>query len=565
MKLPSMRPAHVKRYLEIGRLILRHTRRGPAGDGLAVVTEAPDLDGVTAPSVHDLAHDLEALGPTFIKLGQLLSTRPDLMAPDQLESLARLQDNIAPFPFAEARAIVEEELGGRLSKIFADFDEAPIAAASLGQVHRATLRDGRMVAVKVQRPGIREVVASDLEALESAAAFLDENTRFGATHRFVELVGEFRRTITRELDYRQEARNLAQLSTIVEPYASIVVPQPVAGLTGERVLTMEFIRGRNITRVGPLARLELDGDQLADDLFGAYLEQILVAGFFHADPHPGNVFLTDDNRVALLDLGMVGAIGPELRARLLRLLLALADGKSEEVAALAEAVAERNEDADPTAFRRAVSVLVLDSRGAVVENLPIGRLMLSLSSAAADNGMRMPPEMVLLGKTLLNLDGIARVLAPQFDAQAALRRHGGRLMAKGMNQRTTASSVFAALHETAEFAEKLPARAGKILDLVAENKLSLHVDAIDHERLMEGAQKIANRITLGLIMASLIVGAALLMRVDTTFRLFGYPGLAMLCFLGAVAGGVGLAGTILWTDARALRGRPSVARRPQQL
>ena len=308
---------------------------------------APAEPATTAPAGHDLAHDLETLGPTFIKLGQLLSTRPDLMAPSQLESLARLQDNIAPFPFAEARVIVEEQLGGRMSKIFADFEETPIAAASLGQVHRATLRDGRTVAVKVQRPGIREVVGSDLEALEAAATFLDENTRFGANHRFVELVAEFRRTITRELDYRLEARNLTQLAAIVEPYSGIVVPLPVSGLTAERVLTMEFIHGRKITRVGPLARLELDGERLADDLFGAYLEQILVAGFFHADPHPGNVFLTDDGRLALIDLGMVGTVSPDLRSQLLRLLLALADGRSDEVAAVAEGLAELNEGADP--------------------------------------------------------------------------------------------------------------------------------------------------------------------------------------------------------------------------
>ena len=179
--------------------------------------------------------------------------------------------------------------------------------------------------------------------------------------------------------------------------------------------------------------------------------------------------------------------------------------------------------------------------------------MLALTRTAADNGLRLPAELALLGKTLLHLDAIARLLAPQFDAQAALRRHGARLMAKGMRARATSSAVFSALHDAAEFAEKLPVRAGKIIDLVAENKISVRVDALDHQLFMQGAEKIANRITLGLVLAALIMGAALLMRVETAFRLFGYPGLAILCFLAAAAGGAWLVVSILWHDARALR------------
>jgi predicted unusual protein kinase regulating ubiquinone biosynthesis (AarF/ABC1/UbiB family) len=543
----SLRPTHLRRYVDIARLLWKYARPEIKGSAL-------DLPGAEDPaeptSGEDLARDLEAMGPTFIKLGQILSTRPDLLPPAQLEALSRLQDQCEPFPFAEARAVIEEELGARISKIFTVFEEQPIAAASLGQVHRATLRDGRVVAVKVQRPDVRARVAEDLEVLASAAGFLDRHTKLGDTYRFVDLIEEFRRSLERELDYTAEAKHLVRLAEILAPFPRLQVPALVEGLSASRVLTMEYIHGRKITEVSPLGLIDFDGPAIADELFAAYLEQILVVGFFHADPHPGNVFLTDDFRLALLDVGMVGTLAPEMQETLLRLLLAASDGRGDEVAALAETMGEALPEFDPQALRRAIAPLVAENREATVAEIAVGRLMIEVTRAASLSGLRLPAELALLGKTLLHLDEIGRTLAPAFDPNEAIRRHAADISAKRLRSRTSVRRVMAAAQDLAEFVERLPARANKILDKVANNELSVRVDALDHQLLLQGAQTVANRIVVGLVLAALIVGAAMLMRVETPFRILGYPGLAMLCFLGAAAGGVVMVLHIVLGDVR---------------
>jgi predicted unusual protein kinase regulating ubiquinone biosynthesis (AarF/ABC1/UbiB family) len=545
----ALQPTHLRRYLEIARLLWKYARpeirRVPV---LELPADAEPEAGADATDGTDLARDLERMGPTFIKLGQVLSTRPDLLAQPQLDALARLQDQVEPFPFAAAREVLEEELGARLSKLFADFEEQPIAAASLGQVHRARLRDGRLAAVKVQRPDVRGRVAEDLEVLQRAAALLDRHTSLGERYRFVDLIEEFRRTLQRELDYTVEAANMERMAQILEPFPHLLVPAPFAGLSTGKVLTMEYVQGRKITDVSPLGRIDFDGVALADQLFAAYLDQILVRGFFHADPHPGNVFLTDDGRLALLDLGMVGRLTPEMQERLLRLLLATSDGRGEEVAELAQSIGEPLEHFDAAALRRSIGALVADNQDVKAADLAAGRVMLELHRVSSVAGLRLPAELALLGKTLLQLDEIGRLLAPEFDPNKALREHAAELSRKRMRSRTSLRRILATSHDLAEFAERLPARANRILDKVANNELSVRVEAIDHELLLQGAQTVANRIVLGLVLAALIVGASMLMRVETPFRILGYPGLAMMFFLAAATGGVALALNIVFGD-----------------
>ncbi len=546
----SLAPSHLKRYKDIARLFIRYGRREWAtGDWAAagLAAEEPAMPE-TSPAAEQLADDLEALGPTFIKLGQVLATRADLLPLPYLTALARLQDQVEPFAFAEVERTVESELGVRLSKAFSSFESAPLAAASLGQVHRAALRDGRLVAVKVQRPGVREIIVDDLAAIGEAAVWLEAHTEIGSRYQLTALADEFRRTLQRELDYGIEANNLERLGKILEPFPRLLVPQPIHDFTTSRVLTMDYVRGKKVTALGPLARLELDGEGLADELFHAYLHQVLVDGFFHADPHPGNVFITDDQRLALLDLGMVGHVSNEQQDKLLRLLLAASDGRGEEVAALAEAMGTRLPHFDAAKFTRSVSGLVAEHREASLEQLAIGRLMLAVARESAEAGVRLPSDMSLLGKTLLQLDDIGRTIAPGFNPNEAVRRHAVAVTRERLKKSASPPNLLAALGDMKEFLERLPARTNKILDLVAANELKIEVDAIDEGLLMEGFQKVANRISVGLVLAALIVGAALLMQVETSFRLFGYPGLAMICFLGAAAGGVALVGGILWND-----------------
>src|SRR6185295_13611989 len=227
------------------------------------------------------------------------------------------------------------ELGVRIAKAFSRFDPKPIAAASLGQVHTAALRDGRLVVVKVQRPGIAKQIAEDFEVLAQIAEFLDEHTELGRRYRFLSMLEELRITIPQELNYEQEARNLVAVAKNLEEFELIQVPQPVLDYSTRRVLTMDYVRGRKITSLGPLASLELGGTALAEELFRAYLKQVLVDGIFHADPHPVNVFVTSDGRIALLDLGMVGHTSPAMQQHLLKILLAISEGKGDEAAEVA--------------------------------------------------------------------------------------------------------------------------------------------------------------------------------------------------------------------------------------
>jgi predicted unusual protein kinase regulating ubiquinone biosynthesis (AarF/ABC1/UbiB family) len=546
-------PGHWKRYKDIAWLLVKHGRSDLVRDmdwGGEPLPETPASPDAQA-DAEELARDLEKLGPTFIKLGQVLSSRGDLLPPVYIAALSRLQDQVEPFSFAEVERIVEAELGVRISKAFAQFEFTPIAAASLGQVHRARLRDGREVAVKVQRPGIREAVVEDLEAFEEIAGFLDEHSDAGAKWELGKTVAQFGRTLLAELDYRQEASNLEAIGGQMREFPRIVVPAPIADFTTSRVLTMQYVPGQKVTSVPKVRLVELDTDALAEDLFRSYLTSILIHGIFHADPHAGNVFLTDDGRLALLDLGMVGRISPTLQDGLLKILIDVSEGRGDRAAERAAEIGERLEGFDAFELERRVSELVAIFRESTLSRMQIGRVLLDVSRAARETGLRLPPELTVLGKTLLQLDEAGRTLAPDFDPNASIRRNATDLLRRRMLQSASPGNLATALLEAKEFAEKLPGRVNRVLDGLANNQLGFKVDAIDENVLIEGLQKIANRIAMGLVLAALIVGAALLMQVPTTFRIFGYPGLAMVFFLAAGAGGVALIASILKTDRTA--------------
>ena len=486
---------HLKRYKEICLLLWKYGRsdlvQQMGADESMDGAEPKAAPGDIAPE--QLADDLETMGPTYVKLGQVLASRPDLLPEPYLKALARLQDKVKPFSFEEVEQIVTSELGVKISKAFSSFDPKPLAAASLGQVHSAALRDGRPVVVKVQRPGIAKQIAEDFEVLAQIAEFFDEHTEFGRRYRFQATLEEMRITIQQELNYEREARNLVSVAKNLAEFDLIQVPQPVPDYSTRHVLTMDYVRGRKITSLGPLASMELEGAALAEELFRAYLKQVLVDGTFHADPHPGNVFITDDGRTA-------------------------ADFDAEE-------------------FRRRIRQLIALTQDQNLQQMNVGRTLLQVSRIAADNGLFVPSELTLLGKTLLQLDEVGRILDPEFDSSASVRRNVTQLMSQRMGKDMTQGSILSSLLEMKDFVTGLPSRVNKILDAIAKSELEVKVRALDAKLVMEALQKIANRITMGIILAALIIGASLLMRVETPFRLFGYPGLAMLLFLAAAGGG----------------------------
>lgn len=544
----SLKPQHLKRYAEIARLFLRYGRADVVGElaleGIEAATLPPD-----APKPEDLADDLEKMGPTFVKLGQILSSRADLLPDAYLKALARLQDNVKPFPYEEIEKAISDELGVRISKAFGSFETEPLAAASLGQVHRATLRDGRPVVVKVQRPGIRKVIAEDMEALQEIVQ-LAALTRFGRQYQIHRIFDEFKYTLVQELDYTREASNLVAIGNNLAEFDRIFVPQPIQSFCSKSILTMEFVEGRKITSMTPLSRMDMDARGLAGQLFHCYLKQVLVDGVFHADPHPGNVFITPDHKIALLDLGMVGRTTPGVQEQLIKLLVAVSEGNSDRACEIAIQISETTPDFDESLFRKRVGQLIAENQNTSISQINVGKILLEVGRNAGASGLYVPTDLTLLGKTLLQLDEIGRFIDPGFNPNAAVREHVADLMNRRVRQQATAGRMFTSVLELKEFVTALPTRLNKILDAVANAELEVKVKATDADVFLTGFQRVANRIATGVVLAALIIGAALLMQVKTSFTIFGYPGLAMLCFMAAAAGGFYLVFSILIQDFR---------------
>jgi ubiquinone biosynthesis protein len=538
----SLAARHAARYAALARLLLEHREAAFAANGREPPTggapgEAGGDEAALAESASQLVEELQAMGPTFVKLGQLLSTRPDVISPVYVEALARLRDDVEQLAPGEAVGVVERELGVRVSKGFSSFDPEPLGSASLGQVHRAALRDGRPVAVKVQRPGAEAQVVEDMEVVAELAGWLDEHSR--AAHRlgFVQMVEEFRRTVLTELDYRSEASNLRLLRENLQAYSRIVVPLPVDDYCSRRVLTMELVDGRSIASIGPLAKLDLDERGLADELFRAYLDQVLVRGFFHSDPHPGNVLLTSDGRLALIDAGQVARLTKDTREQLLRLLLAVSDGDGAHAAAILEDLGDRLEGYDGDELRRRVSDVVERASAANLGNLDAGVLLGELARASAENGLRPAREVTLVAKMLLSLDEVARVLDPEFDPVAAIHRHVAHLMRHGMLDAASPAHLLTAMLDGKAFIERLPGRMNKVLDALAEGRFTLNVQGVDEAELMRVGQKLANRLATGVVIAALLLTAGLFDRGGGhASSVWGYPVLTVVfLLLGAAA------------------------------
>ncbi len=552
----SLQPSHLKRYKDIAWIIYRYgsSQIGKSKELEKIVGEdqkahtAEDL--ASAAAAEELANDLEKMGPTFIKIGQLLSTRADLLPAPYILALARLQDKVKPFDFAEVDKAITQELGVRTSRAFSWIDPKPIAAASLGQVHQATMRDGRSVAVKVQRPGIREELVNDLDSLHEIAVLLDDHTEFGKKYELARMLEDLRKNLMQELDYRQEAQNLVTLGRNLKEFDRIVVPQPIDDYTTSRILTMEYIKGHKITKLSPVVRIEIDGGVLAEQLFEAYLKQILIDGFFHADPHPGNALLTEDSRVALLDLGMVARVSPGVQDGLIQILLAISEGRGEAAARYLINISEKRESFDEREFIRVVSDMVAVHKDASLKQLAVGRILMDISKTAADHGVRTPSEFTTLGKTLMNLDQLGTTLDPDFNPNESIRKNSTSIIQRRITSSFTIGSLYSGALEAKEFAQQLPGRVNKILDKVANNELEVSIDAIDEDKLMSGFQKVANRIAVGLILSALIIGAALLATVETDIKIMGYPALATILFIGAAAGGIALTVHILINDRK---------------
>ncbi len=537
---------------------------------------------------------LVQLGPAYVKLGQVLSTRPDLLPPPYIQELEQLQDDVGPIPFEQVEEAVETELGGRLAKLFDEFQREPLATASLGQVHAATLRDGRAVAVKVQRPNIREQLADDVEFFRELARFMTEHTKAG---KRVDMIGDnhqLERALADELDYRLEARNGALLRRSLAEFPHILIPRVIDAYSTTKVLTVELVRGTKITDISPIARLEHDFTEVADEFARAYLKQITIDGHFHADPHPGTIFVvmpgTDNPRtpselaaserravprpaateltkleveaqrdaapavpqdgrvkLALIDFGMTARLPGALRNGVVRLLLAIADDRGDEAAGVLVELGETLEGFDRPSYEREIATIVARNHDLTIGDIRAGLVLYEVINVSFDHGLRLPAQLALLAKALFNLDAVSRALDSSYSPIEAIRSYSTRVVDERTKRELSPQRLMQMATEAGDFLAVLPHRLDLITKRIAQNELGLRVDAPQITTLLAGLQKVANRIFSGLVLTGLLIASAMLLPHKEQLGTIGFVIAAVL--------GMYMVASILMHDRRERRER----------
>ena len=568
-------PKHLPRLAAIIGLFTRYGLRDVARQQGLLALGAGDDDELPPDETADrethaagFKRRLIELGPAYVKLGQVLSTRPDLLPAPYIRELESLQDDVGPIPLGDVEATIESELGARLSKLFDFFDPEPLGTASLGQVHGARLRGGRAVVVKVQRPHIRAALAEDIEFFRELAVFMAAHTSVGARVDVIGVIQQLERALADELDYRIEARSAAVFRRALAQFPRIIVPKVIEAYSTEKVLTTERVRGVKVNAVSPLARLDHDFTPVAEELTRAYLKGITLDGFFHADPHPGNVFVvmpgtvnlltpaevvsderrTDarpastplarleleaqaaaspappdvDVRLALIDFGMTARLSVTMRDAATRLLMALGDHRGDQVAATLIEMGDPATDFDRKAYTREIATLVARNVELTASEVEAGRILFEVIDLSYRTGLRLPAEMTLLAKALFNLDGVTRALDPSFTPLETIRAFGNEIAMSRAKRDMSPHRLYQIAMESSDLLAALPHRLDQITARLANNDLSTHVDVPQLPSLIVALQKVANRVFSGLVLAGLLVASAMLMSYWPRLGLTGF-------------------------------------------
>ena len=543
---------HAARYLQIASAFRRH--------GLGLVVGLLGLERVlsagrggaadaakraSAESPAHLRAALEELGPTFIKLGQLLSTRSDLLPPSFITELAKLQDAAPPVPVDEIRAVIRTELGADPEAIFAAFENRPMASASIGQAHAATLADGTPVVVKVRRPGAVLQVQVDLEILQNLAARAQRTWEFARDIDAVGIVAEFAETIRAELDYLQEARNAERFARDFEDDDGVVIPRISWEHTTSRVLTLERMSGMNVADTAALDEAGVDRDLVARRGAEIVLKMSFEDRFFHADLHPGNLFIRADGTIALIDFGMVGVIGEDLRGQLARLFIAMVRGDADLLTSALIEVTVGTGSVDRVMLRNDLRPFVSRYRLRSVRQTPFARMMADLFAILRSNRVRLPRELVLLFKALLLIEALATRLDPDFRLGESLEPYAERLSWERLRASAIARRLGRASIDAGELALDLPSIVRRLVDVADTGGIQLHLRAAELDPLVGRAERIGNRLVAGMLGAALISGIGGLVAGERRWR--GWEGTMM----GAGLGAVGAVGAYLaWTSRR---------------
>ena len=505
----------------------------------------PDLmPGRQAPA--HIRQMLEELGPTFVKLGQILSTRPDIVPEPYISELAKLQDTAPTVPVDQIRAVIESEFGRPVAEMFQEFEDIPMAAASLGQVHRAMLPDGTHVIVKVQRPDITEQVETDIEILNKRAAFLEDHWERARTYGVSDVVDEFAMTIREELDYTREARNTDRLREEMSEEKGVGVPMVYWDLTTSKVLTLEEIHGAKITDLAEHPRSHAQGTLLAERLASAFLKQVFVDGFFHADPHPGNILVSDAGDIGLVDCGMVGRLDAENRAGAIRMLMAFEQQDTrvmaDEILNLGIALA----DVDVRRFTRDLGKVVRGYYDLQSRSVNMGHLLTRVLNVSVQHRIRLPASFAVLAKVFTNIDGICRQLDPDFNFTANARGYVGRAVRNELHSETTLNDFYRAIVSTRNFLFSLPEQMERLMRKAVEGTLRVEFKHQGLEDVESTFARSANTISIALIVAGTIVGSSLVVSAGKGSRgWFGLPTLGLLGYIVALVFGVWLIVSIM--------------------
>jgi ubiquinone biosynthesis protein len=518
-------------YLELGRRIITRDAKKKALERL--------------PDEVRLRMALEELGPTFIKLGQLLSTRADIIPASYILELNNLQDKVGAVDWSQIRLQIEAELGGATTEFFRHVDSIPTAAASMAQVHKAQLCTGEWAALKVRRPGIERTIATDLDILENLASLIDTHGNMGKLFSAEEIVREFRRTIYRELDFVKEAHNLCRFKSNFSSNDRVHIPEVYWDYTTEALLTMEFIEGTKISATAELKHQNIDLKRLAHDGAQAFMAQIIDHGMFHADPHPGNLFVLSDGRLCFLDLGMVGLIDEESKQQLATLILSIFSKNADELASLLISTRPGARDIDKSTLKRDLATFIEDYYNLSLKRIDSYRFITEFLAIIRAHKIKFPSNLILLAKALITIEGIGRNLDPDFNLIDEVRPAVEVLIRKRHSSEHLRREFKQILRDYYEVTKALPGDLKELLSHITNNNFKIDLEHRGLERLIRTMDQSSNRISFSFVIGSLIIGSSLIVQTGAGPQLFGLPALGLFGYSIAAFLGLWLAIAII--------------------
>jgi ubiquinone biosynthesis protein len=482
----------------------------------------------------------EELGPTYIKLGQVLSTRPDLVPVNLANELAKLQDQVPPFPFSDVQAVVEAEFGLPSEALFDELQEKPLASASIGQVHRARLKDGEAVAVKFQRPGIRKVIEVDLEIMLHLATLAEHHIKELEIHRPVKIVEEFARTLEKEIDYHIEATNMERIARQFLGVPYIYIPAVFREMTTTRVLTSELVEGIKISRIEKLEAAGLDKKLITARTVELVLKQAFDNGFFHADPHPGNIFVLPDNVICLVDFGMMGVVDRRTREEFVDLIDSVVQQQEDKAAQALLNLTDWDEQPDIRALERELADFMGRHLYKPLKDMEIGKLLQDLIELTIRFRLRIPPNIFLMIKALSAVENVGRMLDPEFDLIAHAAPFIKRVKLERFAPQRIRSDVFDMTSRLLQFLQQFPKDLLDLTGMIRQQKLSLRVEHKGLETILATQDQTSNRISFAIIIAALIIGSALIIMSKIPPLVFGISLIGIIGYVVAAVMGMWL-------------------------